>query len=402
MKIISAIPIPYSSRGSFWERDLGLVTLALRSCGANAWFTSLPGDDVPDGMPYIPATREHLSDPSWWREQRPDAIILNTWSAPRHDDIRKAALSVGCPLIEKLDTDGVKSPRIYPWHSLRRTWVNYDLRHPVTSGIPRKAEAVMRFLTTYFFPSLLDKKMVRCMERVPVYAAETPVAAARVRRFLEMYGASPMPRVVTIPHPVNTASMGFSTEDRKSNHIIAVGRWDDAVKGWPLLRGIAERFLLKNPEWHFLIAGSGAEGEGCALQQRFSGRFRMLGKIGHEQLNGYLRSSKIYLLTSHSETFNIAGAEALCCGCSIVGPGQIPSTSYFAGHGSGTVSNLRSLPHMLDALTAEVSLWEDGMREPAQISKIWIDELGAKSVARKYLGVIEGMTWKVKTGSHSQ
>ncbi len=391
MKIISAIPISYSSRGSFWERDLGLVTLGLRSCGADAWFTSLPGDDVPYGMPYIPATRKNLSDPSWWREQRPDAIILNTWSAPRHDDIRKAALSLGCPLIEKLDTDGVKSPRIYPWHSLRRTWVNYDLRHPVSSGIPRKAEAIMRFLTTYLFPSLLDKKMVRCMERVPVYAAETPVASARVRRFLRMYNANPMPRVFTVPHPVNTAQMGFSPADSKRNQVIAIGRWDDAVKGWPLLKVVAERFLQNCTEWSLVVAGIGAETEGKKMEERFPGRFSMIGRVGHEELNKLLRSSKIYMLTSHSETFNIAGAEALCCGCSIVGPAQIPSSAYFAGKNSGTVSYLRNASHMSDALMAEVDEWNNQRRDPESISTQWIAELGAEAVAKRYLEIFSKM-----------
>jgi len=398
MKIINFIPLPYSNSGNFWSRDMGLLTLAMRSIGIDSYLAAIYDRDVKDDLPLIIQSRNLYTSPEWWIRQKPDAIILNTWSAPRHDDIRRAALATGCPVIEKLDTDGVKSPRVYPWHSLRRTWVNYDLRHPISSGIPEKAEALARFFITYLFPSLLDKKMVRCMERVSVYAAETPLASARVRRFLEMYQASPMPRVVTIPHPVNTSSMGFASEDRKLDQIIAVGRWDDAVKGWPLLKRIVKRFLERNPSWRFLVAGPGAEEDCQSLQQQFEGRFQMLGKIGHDQLNGHLRASKIYLLTSHSETFNIAGAEALCCGCSVVGPGQIPSTSYFAGHGSGTVSNLRSLPHMLDALNSEVSLWEDGMRDPSLISRRWIEELGAQSVARRYLKVIESMADKPTTG----
>ena len=293
MKIINLLPLPYNKAGNFWARDMGLLTMGMRNIGIDAFLATFPGDGINQGNPVITADRIQYTLPEWWKDQRPDAIVLNTWSAPRHDDIRRAALSAGCPIIEKLDTDGVKSPRVYPWHSLRRTWVNYDLRHPFSNGIPRKAEAIARFLITYLFPSLLDRKMVRCMERVPVYAAETPLSSARVRRFLEMYRASPMPRVVTIPHPVNTSCMGFASQDRKSDQIIAVGRWDDAVKGWPLLGKIVEHFLERNPNWSFLVAGSGAEKAGESLQQQFEGRFRMLGKISHDQLNEHLRSSKI-------------------------------------------------------------------------------------------------------------
>lgn len=391
MKILSIIPIPYRDNGSFWKRDLGLVTLALRNLGIDAWFSALEGDPAPPGLPFLPAQHAQFADPAWWQAHKPDAIILNTWSAPRHDDIRRAALSVGCPLIEKLDTDGVKSPRIYPWHSLRRSWVNWDLQHPVSNGIPRKAEAAARFLVTYLFPSLLDKPMIRCMERVPVYAAETPVASARVRRFLRMYGAHPMPCVVTIPHPVNMNCMGYSSTDAKRNQVIAVGRWDDAVKGWPLLKEVAKRFLQNCTEWSLVVAGIGAETEGKKMEERFPGRFSMIGRVGHEELNKLLRSSKIYILTSHSETFNIAGAEALCCGCSTVGPAQIPSSAYFAGKNSGTVSYLRNASHMNDALMAEVDEWKNKRRDPERISSQWIAELGAEAVAKRYLEIFSKM-----------
>ena len=389
MKILFAIPLVYSNSGSFWVRDLGL---AMRKMGIDAWFCAIRSHEVPpQGMPLLAASREEMASPTWWQSQKPDAIVLNTWSAPRHNAIRSAALSVGCPMIEKLDTDGVKSPRIYPWHSIRRAWVNYDLRHPILNGIPRKAEAVARFLVTYLFPPLLDKPMVRCMERVPVYGAETPIASARVRRFLRMYEANPMPRVVTIPHPVNMECMGFSEEDSKRNQLIAVGRWDDAVKGWKLLRETAELFLRDEPEWSILVVGAGAEAEGKKMEQNYPGRFAMLGRLTHDKLNRYLRSSKIYLLTSHSETFNIAGVEALCCGCSVVGPSQIPSSAYFAGSDSGTVSYLRSPAHMADALGAEVAEWGTGNRDPYRIAAVWKEKVGAPAVAERYLQILAGM-----------
>jgi glycosyltransferase involved in cell wall biosynthesis len=392
VKILAFIPLRYSESGQFWERDLGLIIAALAQLGHEAIFVAL-GDSHPDQKrrPLLLIDYATAANPDWWMKQNPDAIVINTWSAPRHDAIRRAATSAGCPVIEKLDTDGVKSPRIYPWHSIRRSWVNHDLRHPIRSGLPRKVEAMARFLVTYLLPSLLDKPMVRCMERVPVYAAETPVASARVRRFLRMYDANPMPRVVTVPHPVNTAQMGFSPADSKLNQVIAIGRWDDAVKGWPLLKAVSERFLQNCTEWSLIVAGTGCKTEGKKMEERFSGRFSMIGRVGHEELNKLLRSSKIYMLTSHSETFNIAGAEALCCGCSIVGPAQIPSSAYFAGKNSGTVSYLRNATHMSDALMAEVDEWNNQRRDPERISAQWVAELGAEAVAKRYLEIFSMM-----------
>ncbi len=391
MKVICAIPLGYCDSGSFWERDLGLVVLALRERGVDAWFCAIKGEEPLVGRPLLTATREEMNDPGWWQAQKPDAIVLNTWSAPRHDRIRRAALSVGCPVIEKLDTDGVKSPRIYPWHHLRAGWIHYNRRHPLTSALPRKCEAVAKSLITYLFPHLLDQPMIRCMERVPVFAAETPIASARVRRFLEMYDANPLPKVVTIPHPVDVSVMNWDQAPQKLNTVIAVGRWDMAVKGWPLLEQISRRFLEKMPEWKMVVAGAGAEREGRRLEEAYPGRFRMLGSLDREALSRELVTAKIYLLTSHLETFNIAGAEALCCGCSVVGPAQIPSSAYFAGYESGTVSYLRTPDHMADALRAEAVEWEAGARNSERIAAFWKEKVGAPAVAQRYLEVIDGI-----------
>ncbi len=391
MKLISAIPIPYSTTGSFWSRDLGLVTLALRDLGIDAWFVALEGDPPEVGRPLLTISRTEMANPTWWKQQNPDAIILNTWSAPRHHDIRLAALSLNKPLIEKLDTDGVKSPRIYPVHNFRRGWVDYDLTDSIVKTFPRRLQAFCKSLAFLCLPALMDERMVHCMSNVGVYAAETPLAAARVRRFLRMYAANPMPEVVTISHPVDTSQMGFEGQDEKQNQIISVGRWDDAVKGWPLLRDVAIRFLKARPDWKMVVAGGGAEKEGRELEHMFPAQFSKPGRLDHDALNHHLRVSKIYLLPSHSETFNIAGAEALCSGCSVVGPSQIPSSSYFASKMSGTTSHLRTPDHVCDALLAEVDEWECGRRDPAIIASSWQAELSAPVVAKKYLEVFSRM-----------
>ena len=237
------------------------------------------------------------------------------------------------------------------------------------------------------FPALLDQPMVRGMERVPVYVAETPIACARVRRFLRMYHANPMPHVVTIPHPVQTDDMTLPDGTLKENIVISVGRWNDAVKGWPLLCQTARLFLRSNPGWIMKVVGNGSEKEGSILCSEFPGRFHMLGRLEHPEMKSHLRHAKIYLLTSHSETFNIAGAEALCCGCSFVGPAQIPSSAFFTGQASGTVAYLRSPNHMADALDAEANEWTCGNRCGSRISQTWQNIVGKKAIAVRYLAV---------------
>ena len=40
-KILFAIPIPFDSPGGFWTRDSGLLVLALRDMGYDAWLITL-------------------------------------------------------------------------------------------------------------------------------------------------------------------------------------------------------------------------------------------------------------------------------------------------------------------------------------------------------------------------
>lgn len=193
-----------------------------------------------------------------------------------------------------------------------------------------------------------------------------------------------MPSVVMIPHPVDTSNHRFSGGGVKNNQVIAIARWDVAFKGWPLLKRIAQRFLRIHGDWKLIVAGVGAEKEGAALAAEFEGRFEMLGFLEHARLSDHLRASKIYLLTSYVESFNIAGAEALCCGCSVVGPGQIPSSAFFAGMASGTPSHRRNADELLDALSAEVGEWESGSRDPVAIAEHWKERVSAESVARRF------------------
>lgn len=385
MKILSFIPLKYSKSGAFWGRDLGLVTLGLRALGKDAWFVTLSGESPEEGKPLLTPTVSQASDPGWWKSQKPDAVILNTWGVPRYDKIRQAVCLLGCPVIEKLDTDGVKSPRIYPVHSLRRSLVDYDHRSYYPGGLRSQIYGLMKFFISLALPSTLDKRLVRCMEQVSMFAAETPLGAERVRRFLELYSANPMPKVFHIPHPVDTRLMTFEGAKEKLNCVVAVGRWHDAVKGWPLLEALSRRFLARNPLWKIVVIGPGSDALGTTLQKEFSERFRGLGYLSHAEVSKFYQNSKIYLLTSHSETFNIAGAEAVCCGCSFVGPTQIPSSAYFAGANSGTVSHVRSVSHMLDALNTEAGEWARGRRNPVEISSFWKKELGHQEIANQFL-----------------
>jgi glycosyltransferase involved in cell wall biosynthesis len=291
-------------------------------------------------------------------------------------------------MVEKLDTDGVKSPRIWFRNALEHS---AQIQFARTDPFWKRALTVLResakVMLVRVVPAALDLRMISTMTLVPVQAAETPLAAARVRRFLRTFHASPEPRVVTIPHPVNTQFMGYQPGDAKEKLVAAVGRWPAANKGWPLLLQVALRFLDLCPDWSLVVAGPPPVLGASERRQveALGSRFQIVGMLTPEELARQYRRARIYLLPSTWEAFNIAAAEALCCGCSVVGPSQVASVNYFASFRSGTVSHVRDAVHVTDAMMTEVAEWETGQRDPEAISRIAVSLFGMDAIADRFL-----------------
>jgi glycosyltransferase involved in cell wall biosynthesis len=391
-RILACLPLPYSEEGGFWNRDLGLIVRKLRVMGHDAWLVALkkPGHEPHPDSPVIVGSLAELEDPAWWRLQRPDAIILTAWGALPWHALRRAVAALGVPLVEKLDTDGVKSSRIWFWNTLMQRAEPELLTASLLQKGTAAATGLARTLVAHYVPSALYSPMVRSMSLVPAFAAETPVATARVKRFLRIYHASPMPRVVTIPHPANTDWMRGVPSEAKENIIIAVGRWHVIKKGFPFLLETAKRFLKIRPDWKIVVVGQKPTLK-ARMQREMEAmdRFSLVGSLDHKELSSWYQRAKIYFLPSYWESFNIAATEALCCGCSVVGPSKMASVNYFTSFQSGTPSHVRSPDHMTDALLAEVDEWEAGHREPEKIAQTALQIFSAETVAEEFLKVFD-------------
>ena len=390
MKILAAIPLQYWDGGGFWDRDLGLVVLALRSAGHDAFFVALGDQQDPGDRPLKVVSRKVMADPGWWKAQQADAIILNTWSATRFHDIRSAALSTGCPVIEKMDTDGVRSPRVWFWQYVVENWsANRDhsslLRRSFAAPL-----AIFRACVLWSFPRLLDARLAAVMAGTPILAVESPIAVERIKRFIRDRG-EPVPRLVCIPHAVNE-QFRHSTESIRTNKLIAVGRWAAHQKNFPLLLKVLDGFLRLHPNWSAEVVGGLPEDAESQIARLSSGsrkRIEFAGRVSHQELAPHYQTARIFVMTSRFESFNIAAAEALCCGCSVVGPAEIPSMPFFARESSGSLASRNSYAHMLDALCAEAEAWRQGHRDPSKISALWQETVGAHAVAARFVRVIE-------------
>ena len=135
-RIFAVIPLVYGDNLGFWDRDVGLLVRTLRSLQYDAWLVAL-GDPAQVGNPDLPvirATLDQLGAPAWWQKQKPDGVVLNTWSAPRYDAIRNAALTATPRVVERLDTDGARSARLFPKPLFYQLWGTYADKPP--GGLP--------------------------------------------------------------------------------------------------------------------------------------------------------------------------------------------------------------------------------------------------------------------------
>ena len=383
--------MPFGPRWGFWTRDSGLVVLMLRKMGYDAWLVAL-GDSSTEteGQPVLPISLEEMRNPAWWKAQKPDAVVLCTWSAPRHDAIRKAALAATPRVIERLDTDGIRSARLFPRAYFIRAWAGWADKLPTYARWLASPLALARTALLYAFPRLMDTKMVATMRQLPAVTAESPVAATNIQQMFETFAGAPH-RVVMIPHPVNDEIMRYDGTP-KENLIITVGRWASAQKDFPMLVKVLKGFLQRHPDWRAIVVGSGVPASDSTLgdtAEEWRRRITFHESLTHVQLAPEYNRAKIYLMVSRFESFCIAAAEALCCGCSVVGSSDVPSSYYFAQNESGSVSPSRTVASFLETLDREVECWAKGGRNPKVIATVSREELSARAVAEANLKLME-------------
>jgi len=390
-RILFAIPLPYGHDWGFWTRDSGLIVLTLREMGYDAWLVAL-GDSqtVTAGRPVLAVPLAMMKSGDWWRQQKPDAVVLNAWCAPRYDAVRVAALAATPRVVERLDTNGSRSARLFPGPYFTRTWGEYAEKFPPRARWLALLPAAARTGLLYSFPSLMDIRMVDTMKRMPAVIVESPVAAKRMEQMFIRFSGDKH-RVVMIPHPVNEGPIRYDGTP-KQNQIVTVGRWATVQKDYPLLRKVLKDFLQRHTDWRAIVVGSGVPAGDLvdgSKSEEWRQRITFHNKLNHDELAIEYNRSKIYVMVSRYESFCIAAGEALCSGCSVVGSNEVPSSYYFAETQSGNVAETRTAKGFQKALDCEVECWTKGERNPDTIATVSLQRMGSRAVAKATVALLE-------------
>ena len=310
-------------RQLFWERDLGLLAQSFRNLGHEAWLVVHPAaksirnpksETCHD--PVIWASPSEVRTPAWWQGHKPDLVILGLWTRPKYDPVRRAALSATPRVIERADSDGVRTASCGLRQYAKRRYEYFrDLasRWPAVVSIPASA---LYALTSILATPWIESRLAKTLQVLPAVAVETPQAAYLWKGLAKRLGADPN-RIHCIPHPIQTNIFHPDASIQKKKQIISVGRWDSYQKNFPLLIKTLTAFLQGNPSWTALIVGSGLPQTLPHPSIVFS------SPLTPAELARRMQESRIFLTSSRYESFGLAAAEAAACGNHVVMPGHL-------------------------------------------------------------------------------
>lgn len=386
MKWYTCTPVAFRGDESFFERDSGLWSRALRELGIESRAVMpLPGSpsDLPELL-RVPPSR--LESASWWRSLGIDGVILYSWGLPRYTPVARAIRGAGLQLVIYLDSNG----EMYPWRYWRggTALMRDALIHrfgPWAGAAAFAAKMVYAHAVKPFAYNWRQRAHLALADRIGVPLPHTR-EVYRSMRFL--YGDA-MERLVLMPAPVSGSfhRTGAPQEDL----LVCIGRWDDDFAKRPrLMMRCIEQVLAKAPSLHVALCGNETDELHAWLAQlpdELRGRIEWKGYVQHGELPALLNRARMVLCTSRSESTHFASAEALCCGCSVVAPGHygLEALRWYASGASGTIARSDAPEDLVAALLAEREEWNAGRRDPARISSLWCSRLHATSTLRRIL-----------------
>jgi glycosyltransferase involved in cell wall biosynthesis len=311
----------------FWHRDLGLLTKAFRDLGHEAYLVVHPAGGTSSNIknpksniqddPVLWVSQQNVRNPLWWKDHHPDLVILGLWTRPKYDPIRRAALTSTPHVIERADSDGMRTASCGPLTYTKRRFDYFRDRTyhwPSLLSIPA---SIFYSLASIIATPWIEARLARTIKLLPAIAVETPHATNLWKSLATRLGADPE-KIHCVPHPIQTDIFKFDPTVPKKNQIISVGRWESYQKNLPLLLKTLRSFLDKNPSWTSLVIGSGLPTRSPHPQITF------LPPLPPPDLAHHMQRSKIFFSSSRYESFGLASAEAASCGCLVVGPSEVP------------------------------------------------------------------------------
>ena len=388
MKVYTCTPVCFKGDRWFFSRDSGLFSCGLSNIGLES-LSVMPGPaQEEDEAALLRVSYHQLQSEGFWRSLSLDGLVLYSWALPRYLPIARAVNRAGIPLLVNVDSCGLVSRSANP-----RLW-----RRDLLPYLCRKARSPMEAfrLVSELIDNLGIYRVARgrlnTYEAATVACGVSPMATQWLRNEAQYFGATHLvDKIRYLPHPQMRI---FSYEGgQKENLVLSVARWEkeDWVQKNPaVLLDALNKFLGASPGWRACIIGSGATHLLNVLRRNDLAnlhRCEFIDFLQPEQLVLFYRRAKIGVWSSRSEGQMGTGAQALCCGCSVVAgnSGTLSCFHHYVSRESGRLALGMDAVALAEALQLEAQAWDKGERDPERISHIWTEEFHDVKVASRAL-----------------
>lgn len=300
---------------------------------------------------------------------------------PKYDAVRAAALSATPRVVERCDSDGIRLPSSGHHRFFRNEVVAAWDRAAPGRKLFSAMRAAGKCLAYELAAPWLQTRLGQTLRLLPNFLTETPVATMRLKKLAESLGVSPG-KFRLVPHPIDTEIFRLPhPAPPKQPILISVGRWQALQKDWVLLQASLRIFLDRHPEFRAVVFGPGVSSSSPHP------RISLPGPVPPKEIAHQLQLAQILFFSSRYESFLLAGAEALCCGCSVVGPREVASAEYFASFFGGLPPAPRKPRELADALDREAQDWRASKRDPQAIAARAVSEFSYVHVAHSILSI---------------
>lgn len=367
-------------------KDAGQIIFGLIDTGINAELITRDKNCLTQYQPsfaVIRAKNNDFIDVNFW-ENFESKVIIFYYGLHYYKKYFQAIKAANKKIIIKLDSHG---QLWYPLHYFHSQYFMHS------GSWLRRVARIIKWSIPFWRRAIVQADLKQ-LEIADAVIIESPEA---LNNLVYLYNYWGKPELTTktyfISHPVEPLFTDSDVAFKKENIVISVGRWDyPEAKNPKLLVKTLTNFLRVKKDYQAKIIGSG-EDVVKKLLNRYGNdigdRVEILGCLAHDQLLGHLETAKIFFMPSRWESFGMAAAEAVCCGCSIVGTPLAP-LKYLSRQGlSGETAVNFSKQAVSATLFLAAEKWERQEYNPREIADFWRKKLDRKIIAKEIIKIAE-------------
>lgn len=264
-----------------------------------------------DAVPWTQLNSAEASHPEWWRQFKAEQAVFYSMRVPI--PYLQAARSAGLTVTIDADSECILSPRqsLLRWHNRYR-----DARH----SLFMRLKMVRLSCRDWCAMRSIERDVVARIDACHFLKVETPEAAMSARHLLARLKRHDLQhKLVEIPFPVRHEFLECRVDGRRDFSFAVMGRLTDQQKDPGMLLSVVRKLIGAGKNVRAVIMAREGSEPFRELAAKAPGQIEFVQGVSRAVVADFLSRSSIFLSTSRIESLPVAGLEAACAGCAIVG-----------------------------------------------------------------------------------